>query len=104
MIGGKIERVIHIGPEGLRGDGYFANTIKLIVADYKGDVRPPNPDRCAVHVEPSNYVLEIGDTAWWQSGTVYWTKTRSKLYDVKLRKVGFSYSGESIDLPAEAKV
>jgi hypothetical protein len=102
MIGGKIARIIHIGPEGFRGsDGEpaFHNTIKLIVEDYKGNERPPRPDRCAVHIEPTNHELEIGDTVWWQGGAVYWTKRSTGRHDVRLQKVGFTYSGESLDLP-----
>lgn len=97
MIGGIIERVVHVGPEVISknedGSTTFPNTIKLICRD--------GWDRCAVHVATGNYQIEPGDKCWWQSGTVYWTKPGSRLSDVKLQKVGFSYSGESLDLPME---
>lgn len=98
MIGGTITRVVRIGPEGMRdadGDTAFANTIKLIVKDRSSN------DRCAVHVALNNYEIEVGDKAWWQGGNVYWTKPNSSRHDVKLQKVGFSYSGASLDLPTQ---
>lgn len=100
MIGGKITRVVRIGPDGMTKDEdgipVFANTIKLIVQERNSTAR------CAVHVALCNYEIEIGDTAWWQGGNVYWTKPNSSRHDVKLQKVGFTYSGESLDLPPVA--
>jgi len=99
MIGGTIQRVVRIGADGMSkdedGKPVFANTIKLIVKDRSSN------DRCAVHVAPTNHEIEVGDRAWWQAGVVYWTKPKSSRHDVKLQKVGFSYSGESLDLPKE---
>lgn len=106
MIGGIITRVVHLGPEGQRTDEdgpVFPNTIKIVVEDWygrkSGSPRPEKPERCAVHVAPCNFQIEPGDKCWWQSGTVYWTRPNSRRYDVPLQKIGFSYSGESIDLP-----
>ena len=103
MIGGIIERVVHLGPDGHRIDPedgpVFPHSIKLVVKEARKSTGAPTGERCAVHVAPCNYNIEPGDKCWWQAGSVYWTKPNSRLSDVPLQKVGFTYSGESLDLP-----
>jgi len=49
---------------------------------------------CAVNMTPNSdsFNIEIGDTVWWQSGNCFWTKKDGSNCEVKIKKVGYSYS------------
>jgi len=51
-------------------------------------------DRCAVDMrqDENSLSIERGDTVWWQSGFCYWTPKSRNRSDVKIKKIGYSYS------------
>jgi hypothetical protein len=53
-------------------------------------------DEAAVYVAPTHEIA-IGDSIWWQGRTVFWTPKDRSQTDIKVERVGYSFSpkGES---------
>jgi hypothetical protein len=73
MVGGKIASIWR-----------QADRIRIIAQD--------RHDFCAIHIEPTDEPIVVGDDIWWQGRVALWTPADRSRIDVHLPRIGYSFT------------